>query len=351
MNRQASVLLNFINSSISDNSLALQDASAQRSYYQRLIYFLLSRSIYTAEGIQLLGRQLADIARDADFARQIDAVEQASQIMLALPISGPLKSVAHHYQALCAKRKGDYDGARRLLERVAEKATPQYRARALQVIGSTYHEQGKIEMALPFYIAAGKAASDCDLSTLVESQRNIAIIHSIQGDHSRALLEIENLFPLVRLIAKRYPLLYYSFLNSLAVELGELGRINEAESACSIVLASPFAAIYTEIAQTRDELAAKRTAATPSIVAITVAPKLALPVQPSRKVRQSRSLAINWLARAKISFQRSRQLIVAVAATALIGTIQNFFDRLRHSINPRSPPSYSAKLNCKINHL
>src|SRR6185503_15536561 len=114
MNRQASVLFNFISSSIGGNYLALQDVSAQHSYYQRLIYFLLSCSICTKEGFESLGRQLAEIARHADFARQMDAVEQVSQIMLALPVSAQLRGVARHYQALCLKQKGDFEGARRL---------------------------------------------------------------------------------------------------------------------------------------------------------------------------------------------------------------------------------------------
>lgn len=127
MNRQARVLFNFIFSSSSGDFSALRDTSAQHSYYQRLIYSLLSRSIYKAESFQSFGRQLADITRHAYLAKQMDAVEQASQIMLALPISAQLKNVARHYQALYAKQKGDYEGARKLLERVIDEATLQYK--------------------------------------------------------------------------------------------------------------------------------------------------------------------------------------------------------------------------------
>jgi len=289
MNRQARVLLNFISSSSSDDFLALQETSAQRSYYQRLIYSFLSRSIYKTEGFESLGRQLANIARQADFARQIEVVEQASQIMLALPFSGQLRNVAKHYQALCAKQKRDFDTSRRLLEGVIEEATPHYRARALQVIGATYYEQGEPDAALPFYVAAGKAAINCDLPTLAESQRMIAIVRSIHGDHKQALRDIENLFPLVRVIAKRYPMLYYSFLNSLAVELGEVGRINEARRVCRITLASPFAQAYPEWLETHDELEEKRTDATPSIVAVSKKPETE--VQTQHKVKPVRLVA------------------------------------------------------------
>lgn len=146
MNRQASILFN-ISSSISGNWLAQQESTAPHSYYQRLIYTLLSRSVCTTEGFQFLGRQLAGIAHHAYFQRQIEAVDQASQMMLALPTSRDLKGIAHYYQAICAKRQGDFEGARELLERAVEEASPQYRAKALLTIGATHFDGGEVEAA------------------------------------------------------------------------------------------------------------------------------------------------------------------------------------------------------------
>jgi tetratricopeptide (TPR) repeat protein len=184
----------------------------------------------------------------------MDVVEQASQVMLALPNSDHLNSVARYYQSLCLKQRRDFELARRSLESVVEGTMPQYRARALQIIGATYHESGEPDAALPFYLAAGKLGADCDLPTLAESQRMTAVIRSIHGDHKQALADLERLFPLVRAIGKLYPVLYYDFLNSLAVELGEVGRVAEAEAALSIALTSPFASAYPEWSETRDEI-------------------------------------------------------------------------------------------------
>src|SRR5215212_10959144 len=234
MNRQASVLFKIIFSSSSGESSALQTQIAQRSLFQHLIFSSLSRSIHTTDGIQLLGRQLADVSHHAYFAKRIETVDQASRMMLGLPISRELTGVAHYYQAICAKRKGDIEESRRLLVRVMGEASPQYRARALHVIGTTYHEQGDIDEALPFYAMAAKTAGNCDPLTLVGSQSMIAIVRSVHGDHKQALDDLERLFPLVRAIGKRYPALFCDYLNSLAVELGEVGRIDEAEAACAI---------------------------------------------------------------------------------------------------------------------
>jgi tetratricopeptide (TPR) repeat protein len=336
MNKQASILFN-ISSSISDTWLALQEAAAPQSYYQRLIYALLSRRLSTTEGFQALGRQFAEIARHAYFARQMDAVEQASLVMLALPISKELKAVALYYQAICTWRRGHADEARHTLERVIEEAPPDYRARALLTMGTTYCGQDQVEAALAFYLAAGRAAGEHDLLTFAESQKMIAVVRSIHGDHRQALDDLEQLFPLVRAIGKHHPAIYYGFLNSLAVELGEVGRLDEANAACAIALASPFSAIYPEIVQTRDEIAAKRTTATPSIVAVSITPE-PVPVRLVRPAQQAKpvcALAFLWLANKKSVLQTS---IAIAPAIPLIESFQTILNRVRFCIQPRSPP-------------
>jgi len=333
MNRQASILFN-IDSSISDSSLALQESTAPHSYYQRLIYSLLARNLYTTESFQFLGGQLAEIARHAHLARQMDVVEQASQVMLALPISRELKAVAHYYQAICTWRRGHADEARRMLERVTEESTA-YRARAWLTIGATHFGQGKAETALPFYLAAGRAAGERDLLTFAESQKMIAVVRSIHGDHRQALDGLERLFPLVRAIGKRYPALYYEFLNSLSIELGEVGRLDEANTACAIALASPFASAYPEFAETRDELEAKRTAATPSIVAISVAPKTSSQAQPERNPKPIRALPFIRPARENRFLQTSIAIALAIP---LVESTHRILDRICFCLQPRGPP-------------
>lgn len=337
MNKHANIL--FIQTSIGGYSAEPQDAPSQNGCYQQFISASLARSVYTIEGFQVLGRQLAAIARHAYFAKQMNAVEQATQLMLALPLSKQLEGVARYYQALCIWRRGDRDGARQSLERVAEAAIPQYRARALQIIGLTYHEVGQSDTALPFYLSAGKAASDCDLSTVATSLQMTAVVRSIHGDHKHALADLEKLFPVFREVGKYNPASYYEFLNSLAVELGEVGRIAEAEAACAITLASPFAAVHQNWAETRDEIAAKRTAATPSVIAINRAPETerSAQAQPQRQTKPSQALALSCLASDKTSFQRSIIPIPAIATTALSAI--SILDRVLICIAPRAPPA------------
>lgn len=351
MNKQANIL--FIPSSISGYSAEPTDATSHRGYYQQQICALLNHRICTLEEFQALGRQLVAIASQAYLARQIDAVEEAAQLMLALPIAGRLENIARYYRALCRWQQGDVDNARQSLERVVEKATPQYRARALQVIGLTYQARGDVDAALPFYVAAGKAAADCHLLTLAQSQQMISVVCSIHGDHARALEHLEKQFPLVRAVGKHYPAAYYTFLNHFAVELNEVGRVAEAEAALSIALASPFATAYPEWSETRDEIAAKRKSASPSVVAIHRVPEAdrtveadqaaeadrAINAESQRKPEPSRPVAFIFPTSNKDFFQRST--ITIPASTAIALNAVSILDRVLICIGPRAPPVLS----------
>ena len=159
MNEQATILFN-ISSSIGGVRAGKGELCLLHSYFQRSICAALTRSLYKREEVELLGRQLAAVAHHAYFARQIDMVEQASELMLALPLSKELNAVAKYYQALCITRKGDFKSARQLLERVVGEATSPFRAKALLSIGATYYESGDIESAAPYYLNAARVAGE-----------------------------------------------------------------------------------------------------------------------------------------------------------------------------------------------
>ena len=337
--KQANIL--FIPTSIWGCDAESQNALSYREHYWELVLSWSARSIQTLEGCQLLGRRLIATARNAWAIKHLNAVEQASELMLGLPIADQLESIARYYQALCTWRRGDINTGRKSLEHVVEKASPQYRARALQAIGLTYHTCGEVSGALPFYLAAGKSAPENDVPLAIESQRVTAVVRSIHGDHERALADLEKLFPAVRAVGKHFPVLYYEFLNSLAVELAALGRLIEAEAALSIALASPFAPAYPEWAETRLELEAKRTSTTPSVVAFSRAPEREQSVQleAQRKPEPPSRLAFGWPPHDRDSFQISVLPFPATASTDLIAI--SILNRVLICAGPRAPPVLS----------
>ena len=132
--------------------------------------------------------------------------------------------------------------------------------------------RGDLESALKLYVEANRRAQGVgrvDPVTTLFSQKNIAVIKSVQGDHRGALSDLERISSLARAVGSIFPQVYYDYLNSLAVEFAELRRITEAADASRIALASPFAAAYPEWRHTFDEIATKeRQRASRSAVAV-----------------------------------------------------------------------------------
>lgn len=96
----------------------------------------------------------------------------------------------------------------------------------------------------------------------------VAVISSEDGNHLGALALLENLLPLAHSTRLLQPHVYYDYLNSLAVELCEVGRLEEAKNVSQIVVASPLAHAYPECRETHNEIALRGRRASRSTVAV-----------------------------------------------------------------------------------
>ncbi len=65
-----------------------------------------------------------------------------------------------------------------------------------------------------------------------------AVINSLEGNHQDAVGMLEKLFPVAHAMRSSQPSIYYDYLNSYAVELCEVGRLEEAKNISRIVIAS-----------------------------------------------------------------------------------------------------------------
>lgn len=223
----------------------------QEALYQQIGRRL--RQAVVRQATEQVAQHLSELAHHADNMRRHDITRQASHLLLALP--EPFNHIGEHYEARRLQREGKIAEAVSLFSYVAERAPLRFRARATQFLGRTLHGEGRCEEAIPYYLEATRIASSgnwCDVDTVMTATQNLAVIKSSAGDHHAALADLERLFPLVRAAAGAYK--YHHYLNSLAVELGEVGRIEEAQNICKAVLASPYAAAYPEWRVTSDEI-------------------------------------------------------------------------------------------------
>jgi len=309
---------------------------------QHIVASCLAQTSYSQELFAKLANELIRSAEQAYFMRDVDALDDVSQVLMNLP-GDAARQIGSYYYALAINRKGQKAEAEALLKKIADDGPITYRARALQTLGANYLDKGQSDETLRFQLEALRAASDKNahgLQTTVMAQGEIAVVRSLAGDHGGALSSLEKLWPLVSHIAKQHPFYFYLFHNELAVELGEVGRIEEARAASAIAVASPFASAYPEWAETRQELEAKRTSATPSVVPVrqTAEGIPASRTQPQPCQKLNRVVAFCSLIIKGTAFQITLILIAGSTAIADRPPTIDILARLGRCVRARAPP-------------
>ena len=286
-----------------------ESLTGRDSLLQHIVASRLARAANSSQEFNRLAQKLVQLAEHSFGLRDMDSLQEASLVLLNLP-TAEARKIGQYYQALAIRRSGKIDESLPLFEAVADNAPMAFRARALQTLGAINHVKGRLDEALRLYPEAARAASPengRDLLTTLLVNLDISCIKSEMGDHRGALADYENLSPLVQIVARETPLYFYLYHNELAIEFAELGRVAEAEAACAIALASPFAPAYPEWSATRDEIAVKRQSSTPSIIAINRRPECehSAQAQPQPQTKPSQKLALSW--RPNCSGSRTRR--------------------------------------------
>jgi tetratricopeptide (TPR) repeat protein len=238
------------------NHVLLTDA-----FYQQIASKLIKAADEARVWISL-ANQLITLAEHALDLKQTETLEQISQILTNAPLPRKYRNIGYFYQVFCLKRRGEINGAQANFQQLAESPDLplNFRARARQVLGAIYLDKGQVNEALRSCAEATRMASTRqgnDPLTMFNAQSLIGICKSINGDHRGALLQFENVLPLVQVLAPSQPLVHYVYINSLAVELSELGRLEEAQRLTEIAVTSPYAAHYPEWHETKLEILGK----------------------------------------------------------------------------------------------
>lgn len=236
----------------------------------------LFKGIHNSESVRRWVAKLVTIAERAYPLRQFDIVSSVGQALLDAPVARRYESIGLFYQGLGISRSGsgDTDHARAIIERVADEGTSLYRAKAMLALG-VYAMLVEDRTAPSFCSEAIRILSSesiFDPMTVLRIRRMTAIVRAKDGDHAGALADLENSLPLARAAGSIEPAVYHDHLNSLAVELGEVGRIEEARRVARVVVASPFVGVYPEWRETLDEIDSRTQPASRSVVTISRVP-------------------------------------------------------------------------------
>ncbi len=208
-----------------------------------LVYQRLLKNVSDFQG---LGNRLIQEAEIAQSFRQTKTLTELSIILSNLPLS-EYRLIGQYYLGWCGYCKGE--NTREVIEQVVEKSKT-YKVKALVCLGAVEDANGDYASAAKYNSEALKYAHSPSL--IAQASRGVALLKAKQGDNRQALKEIENIWPVVKRADSH---VYHQYLNSFAVELGEAGRIVEAQDICRVLLASPYAFTYPEWRETGQELA------------------------------------------------------------------------------------------------
>ncbi|HKQ09241.1 MAG TPA: hypothetical protein VJ464_29230 [Blastocatellia bacterium] len=217
---------------------------------------------------ELLAKRMVAMAEVAYSQRCDEELQVLGQL---LELTKRYKFIGAYYRGLAALKSGsgDFNHAQWLLEQAAEFAPARYRARAILSLGAVEGYRGDISTRLQHLVRA-LSIEQADHYTRIEASRSVALIHSLEGDHHRAVEQLESLYPIARHFARVNPRLYFDLLNSLAVEYAECGRIQEAEAAIRPALVSPLAQTIKEYRETAAEIAEQQSSK--AIIAVALPP-------------------------------------------------------------------------------
>src|SRR6185369_2772373 len=285
-------------------------------FYQGLAQSLV-KGLHTKQSLLDFISKVTRAADQAYSTRQYDKIGALSKILLSLPLSPQIECIGHFYEALSVMRSGHGDTVRgtALFKQVAEHGPIHYRTRAMLALGATSVSIGDSSAALPWYgeivrIAARERA--IDPGTLYFARQMTAIVRASNGDHEGAIRDLEEISPLARLATYREPRAYSIHLNSLAVELAEVGRLEEAARASSIACSSPYASAYPEWQETFDEIALKRRSASRSTIIVSGFLTQAAEGSHRRRVTQiSQQLLVDPQERVSLQPSRSSAIVAS----------------------------------------
>lgn len=246
---------------------AVETATQRAAFYQEITPGVLSMAVINNGRID--ADRLVCVGLRAYEYHQNDVVEFISKVLANLPFGKPYGLIARYFEGLYYFRNKNYAGAREIFEELLSSVRGRLKARTSLALAAVMYESN-LETSLPYYLKAGAlAAADwCDPCTVMQVGMAVGIHKSLHGDHQSAVDTLEELFPISKAISRSHPFPFLTYLNSLAVEYLEVGRLEEAGRILSIVLASPLSKFYPECHETRAELIERRRPATRSVVAV-----------------------------------------------------------------------------------
>jgi hypothetical protein len=196
--------------------------------------------------ISIAHAQAGRLIQLADMAAELRQPETVARIGSALSRLG-YDDAGYFYQAIALNRStAQRITTEPLLIELIEKASPLIAGKAALALGTNAFEAGDISLSQNCYNDARRLSPDPLIHLHTSEMR--AIIESQNGNHQQALSILLESLPVARSVHR------LNHLNSMAVELNNLGRHDEARHYLAPCLASPYVSAYPEWKDTAKEI-------------------------------------------------------------------------------------------------
>ena len=249
-------LVNFINHI---SSLPSDAAEFVVGLKQHHALHSLARSARLRLQQEEVARQLIRIAEDAYAFRRTPLLAPISRLLLHPELPAAFRDAGSYYDVLSQITAAEQDDERSAatLERLASGPASIYQGKAMLSLAALHFYRGDFQTALSYYKEIGREGSACGMRTATQALKMSAAILSIEGDHNGSLAMLERIEPLVRHVARAYPIIRFDHYNTYALALDGAGRAREAAAVIRLAAESPYANVYTEWRESREEIEAK----------------------------------------------------------------------------------------------
>jgi hypothetical protein len=168
--------------------------------------------------------------------------------------ASPFDLIGDYYQSVYLHKTGHKQLAIEKLERVRQEVKGIYADKATLTLSGMKEVDHDLDESLKLRLDLAKSEF---LPIVVESAIGIAAILSSQGEHPKAIEQLERILPLLPKLGNMP--LPFDVLNSYATELAEVGKIELASEVITPVIVSPYSAFYPNWPETAKEIQEKST--------------------------------------------------------------------------------------------
>lgn len=205
---------------------------------------------------------IQSLTLQAEHARSLRDFEKVGTIADKLmEITNPLglDAIAVYYATLAGNRGGQGSASSvPIFETLTKCPLPVVRARAQLALGSEAFIRGDYHAALERYESAAGLfrSTSLDVVGSFHLATMQAVLVGAMGDHHQALLQLVNLQKVTKATKLSVPVLEYTLMNAIAVELNSIGEFRKAMLLINQVVAAPVSVYYPEWRQSKEEIGA-----------------------------------------------------------------------------------------------